>query len=153
MIRGIDNAYGILLSGHEDDDMHDFFRRSSFPTKENTDLILEYLERSSMGLSIVEIQKELNLTQGEVEKTLKYLSVEPMSPVIKRNSKWFRTLNKYFYDEEKINKILEIRHSEWDEIQKYLDTKECLMSFLQKSTKWSKSSKMWKMRQLFTANR
>lgn len=93
--RGIDNAYGILLSGHEDDDIHDFFRRSSFPTKENIDLILECLERSSMGLSIVEIQKELNLTQGEVEKTLKYLSVEPMSPVIKRNSKWFRTLNKY----------------------------------------------------------
>lgn len=131
--RGIDNAYGILLSGHEDDDIHDFFRRSSFPTKENIDLILECLERSNMGLSIVEIQKELNLTQGEVEKTLKYLSVEPMSPVIKRNSKWFRTLNKYFYDEEKINKILEIRHSEWDEIQKYLDTKECLMSFLQKA--------------------
>jgi similar to ATP-dependent DNA helicase len=74
--RGIDNAYGILLSGHEDDDIHDFFRRSAFPTKENIDLVLECLERSDHGLSIAEIQKELNLTQGEVEKTLKYLSVE-----------------------------------------------------------------------------
>ena len=115
--RGIDNAYGVLLSGHEDDDIHDFFRRSAFPTKENIDLILECLERSDHGLSIVEIQKELNLTQGEVEKTLKYLSVESISPVIKRDSKWLRTPNKFFYDEEKINKILEIRRSEWNEIQ------------------------------------
>ena len=129
--RGIDNAYGILLSGHEDDDIHDFFRRSAFPTKENIDLVLECLERSDHGLSIAEIQKELNLTQGEVEKTLKYLSVEPISPVIKRDLKWFRTPNKYFYNKEKIDEILEIRQSEWNEIQQ-LDTKECLMSFLQK---------------------
>ena len=128
-VGGIDNAYGVLLSGHEDDDIHDFFRRSAFPTKENIDLILECLERSDHDLSIVEIQKELNLTQGEFEKTLKYLSVEPISPVIKRDSKWHRTPNKFFYDEEKINEILEIRRPEWNEIQQYLDTKECLMSF------------------------
>lgn len=59
--------------------------------------------------------------------------MKPISPVIKRDSKWLRTPNKFFYDEEKINEILEIRQSEWNEIQQYLDTKECLMSFLQKA--------------------
>ena len=96
-------------------------------------MILECLERNDHGLSIVKIQKVLNLTQGEVEKTLKYLSVEPISPVIKRDLKWFRTPNKYFYNKEKIDEILEIRRSEWNEIQQYLDIKECLTSFYKRS--------------------
>lgn len=128
--RGIDKAYGVLLSGHEDDDIHDFFRGSSFPKEENITLVLEHLD-SSDGLSIVDLQKELNLTQGEVEKTLKYLSVEIPSPIIKIGSKWHRTPNKYVHDREKIEAILAIRQSEWDEMQRYVDTNECLMLFLQ----------------------
>ncbi|MBA1432101.1 MAG: RecQ family ATP-dependent DNA helicase [Epsilonproteobacteria bacterium] len=128
--RGIDEAYGILLSGHEDDDIHDFFRGSSFPKEENITLVLEHLDNSD-GLSIVELQKELNLTQGEVEKTLKYLNVETPSPVTRIGSKWYRTPTKYVHDREKIEAILAIRQSEWDEMQSYLDTDECLMLFLQ----------------------
>lgn len=128
--RGIDEAYGVLLSGHEDDDIHDFFRGSSFPKEENITLVLEHLD-SSDGLSIVDLQKELNLTQGEVEKTLKYLNVETPSPVTKIGSKWHRTPNEYVHDREKIEAILAIRQSEWDEMQSYLDTDQCLMFFLQ----------------------
>jgi len=128
--RGIDEAYGVLLSGHEDDDIHDFFRGSSFPKEENITLVLEHLDNSD-GLSIVDLQKELNLTQGEVEKTLKYLNVETPSPVTKISSKWHRTPNKYVHDREKIEAIVAIRQSEWDEMQSYLDTDECLMLFLQ----------------------
>lgn len=32
--RSIDVAYGILLSGKEDDEIHDYFRRSAFPPEE-----------------------------------------------------------------------------------------------------------------------
>lgn len=128
--RGIDSAHGILLSGHEDDDIHEFFRSSSFPSKENVALVLKILENSD-GLSIIDIQKQINITQGEVEKTLKYLSVESKSPVTKVKSKWYRTPNHYYFDTDKIEQILEIRQREWDEIQRYIDTEECLMRFLQ----------------------
>ncbi|PUE66628.1 RecQ family ATP-dependent DNA helicase [Arcobacter caeni] len=130
--RGIDEAYGVLLSGHEDDNIHDFFRGSSFPKEENINIVLNQLEKSN-GLSIIELQKELNITQGEVEKTLKYLNVESPAPVVKIGNKWNRTPNKYVYNKEKVQAILNIRLSEWEEMQKYLDTNECLMMFLQKA--------------------
>jgi ATP-dependent DNA helicase RecQ len=130
--RAIDNAYGILLSGHEDDDIHTFFRSASFPSKEQIDTVLDALAQSD-GLSIVELQKILNFSQGEVSKTLKYLSVEEPSPVIKVGSKWHRTPNPYRYDAQKIEEVLAIRKNEWDEMQHYLDTDECLMQYLQKA--------------------
>ncbi|BBG66222.1 ATP-dependent DNA helicase RecQ [Hydrogenimonas sp.] len=128
--RGIENAYGVLLSGHEDDDIHEFFRSSSFPKEENIQSILDELAQSD-GLSIVELQKRLNLSQREVDKTLKYLNVEQPAPVVKMGSKWHRTPNVYRFDREKVEAVLEIRKKEWDEMQEYLDTDECLMKFLQ----------------------
>lgn len=130
--RGISEAHGVLLSGHEDDNIHDFFRSASFPKERNIIQVLELLS-SSDGLSIVYIQKELNLSQGEVEKTLKFLSVESLAPVVKIGSKWHRTPNPYTHDKEKIDAILSIRQSEWNEMQNYLNTDDCYMMFLQKS--------------------
>ncbi len=130
--RGISKAFGVLLSGHEDDDIHDFFRSASFPKRGNITQVLELLS-SGDGLSIVDIQKELNLSQGEVEKTLKYLSVESPAPIVKHGTKWHRTPNPYTYNREKIDAILFIRQAEWDEMQKYLIIDECYMMFLQKS--------------------
>lgn len=130
--RNIQKAYGILLSGHEDDDIHDFFRSSSFPKETNITRVLEHLSNSD-GLTIVELQKELNLSQGELEKTLKYLSVEQTPPVIKIKTKWHRSTNPYRFNKTKVDEILVIRQAEWDEMQKYMDTSGCLMSFLQYS--------------------
>lgn len=130
--RNIEKAYGILLSGHEDDDIHDFFRSSSFPKDTNIMRVLKHLENSD-GMTIIELQKELNLSQGELEKTLKYLSVEHVPPVIKVGTKWHRSTNPYKFDKTKVDEILAIRQLEWNEMQKYMDTKECLMGFLQRS--------------------
>lgn len=130
--RGIDKAYGVLLSGHEDDDIHTFFRSSSFPKEENIREVLDALSQSD-GLSIIELQKSLNLSQGEVDKTLKYLNVEQPAPVVKIGSKWHRTPNPYQFDHQKVEEVLAIRRREWDEMQEYLDTKECLMKFLQEA--------------------
>ena len=96
-------------------------------------VILRALEESEEGLSIVQLQKELNYSQGDVTKTLKYLSVENPSPVMKIQSKWYRTANPYEYDTQKVETITAIRRREWEEMQNYLDTDECLMMFLQKA--------------------
>lgn len=129
--RGIDMAYGILLSGHEDDDINEYFRSSSFPSQQNIEDILQCLNNND-GLSIYQIQRHLNLKQSEIEKTLKYLGVEINSPVKKINSKWYRTANNYENDRTKVDSILKIRKAEWNDMQEYLETSECLMAFLQK---------------------
>jgi ATP-dependent DNA helicase RecQ len=41
--RAIDKAYGVLLSGREDEDIHEYFRRSAFPDERNVNAILDVL--------------------------------------------------------------------------------------------------------------
>jgi len=75
--------------------------------------------------------KLLNLRQGQIEQTLKYLSVERPSPIIKEGSKWKRTAIEYQMDLEKIERINNQRIFEWEEVKYYLKTDKCLMQFLQ----------------------
>jgi len=129
--RGISNALGILLSGFEDDAIQDFFRRSSFPPIQRINDILSELEQSENGLSIIDLTKVLNYKKGQIDSTLKYLSVERLSPVVKIKTKWQRTVNKYSLDIEKITKLNLLREQEWLEVQNYISTDECLMEYLQ----------------------
>ena len=52
--RAVDEAYGILLNGHEDDEIQDYFIRSAFPPAETMLQVLRELERDN-GASINEL--------------------------------------------------------------------------------------------------
>ena len=127
--RGIDTAYGVLLAGEEDEDIHEFFRRSAFPDERDVNAILDVLAASD-GLSLPQIQAELNLRQGQIEKVLKVLSVETPAPLIKEGSRWHRTPVHYAMDHERIQRLTEQREREWQEILDYVDSRTCLMAFL-----------------------
>uniref|UniRef100_UPI00345915BD RecQ family ATP-dependent DNA helicase n=1 Tax=uncultured Thiohalocapsa sp. TaxID=768990 RepID=UPI00345915BD len=127
--RAIDRAYGVLLAGKEDEDIHEFFRRSAFPDERDVDAILDVLAASD-GLSLQQVQAELNLRHGQIEKVLKVLSVESPAPVIKQGSRWYRTAVHYAMDHERIRRLTEQREGEWQEILAYVDSRTCLMAFL-----------------------
>lgn len=82
------------------------------------------------GFSINSIQQEVNLTKGQIDKVLKYLSVENPAPVIKQGSKWYRTAVNYQMDHELITHLIHQREEEWQEIQDYINTDGCLMEYL-----------------------
>lgn len=86
--RAVDEAFGILLHGEEDDDIADYFIRSAFPPQNHVEDIICALDQSESGLSVPEMQKELNLRKSQIDKTLKFLNVESPSPIIKIRSKW-----------------------------------------------------------------
>ena len=127
--RAIDEAYGILLSGREDEEINEYFRRTAFPPEQDVVEILNVLERDD-GHTIYSIQPHLNLRQGQIEKALKYLSVETPAPVIKDGSQWRRTAVKYQMDHECIAHLTRQREEEWQQVQDYVNTKECLMQYL-----------------------
>jgi ATP-dependent DNA helicase RecQ len=127
--RGIDTAYGVLLAGEEDEDIHEFFRRSAFPDERDVNAILDVLAASD-GLSLPQIQAKLNLRYGQIEKVLKVLSVETPAPLIKEGSRWYRTPVHYRMDHERIRRLTEQREREWQEILDYVDSRTCLMAFL-----------------------
>ena len=131
--RAVDEAYGILLSGEEDDDIALHFIHTAFPPQQDITDILEALDESDNGLSIWEIQQDLNLTERQIEKTFKFLSVESPSPVTQIGDKWQVTASAAHYrvDQAHINKITNIRYKELQQMHNYMAHRGCLMSFLQ----------------------
>lgn len=127
--RGIDHSLGILLSGEEDGRIHAFFRRNAFPTATQIAQLLNVLG-SSDGLTVREIEAHSNMANGQIEKTLKFLSVENPAPVIKEGSTWYRTPVRYTLDEAHVARLTRLREEEWAQVQAYLGESGCLMSFL-----------------------
>ena len=131
--RAVDMAYGILLCGEEDDDISDYFIRKAFPPQQNVSAILEALDASDEGLSVPNMERVLNLSKGEIDKTIKYLSTEYPSPIVKIGTKWMATARAegYEIDQEKVRAITEIRRAEQEQMHEYMNDCGCLMSFLQ----------------------
>ncbi len=127
--RGIDHAVGVLLSGREDEDIHEYFRQTAFPPERDVDAILSALEDSD-GMSVGELQRHLNLRRSQIAKVLKILSVESSAPVIKLGRNWQRTPVSFRMDQERIDRLTQQRELEWQEIQEYIETDGCLMAYL-----------------------
>lgn len=127
--RRIDRAVGILMSGSEDDDIHEYFRGSAFPPERRVQSILEALEASD-GLTANQLEEAVNLRHGQIEQVLKFLSVESPATVIKDGAKWQRTPVAFRMDHDRIRRLTEQREIEWGEVQTYIDEPGCLMEFL-----------------------
>ena len=127
--RAIEHAYGVLLSGREDDRIHEYFRQSAFPPEAHVQEILGSLDASD-GLTVNELQQRVNLRPGQIEHVLKLLMVENPAPVIKVGSTWHRTAIEYRVDRDRIAFLTHQRSREWAEIQQYIDHQGCLMKFL-----------------------
>ena len=89
--RSINHAVGILMAGEEDRHIHEYFRKSAFPKEEWVREILAALEESN-GLTKSQLEEAVNLRSKQIEKILKFLSVENPAPVSKSGSLWRRTL-------------------------------------------------------------
>ena len=127
--RAISHAVGIMMSGHEDGRIHEYFRRTAFPKEEWVHNILTRLEKGG-GLTIRELEGAVNLRQGQIQQVLKHLSVESVAPVIRSGSTWRRTPVPYQMDRAKIQRLTSQRESEWNEVQEYVGESGCLMKFL-----------------------
>lgn len=128
--RGIDQAYGVLLSGAEDEDIQEFFRRNAFPDEGHVNAILRALTESDDGLSLSALQDRINLRQTRIEHVLKLLAVENPSPIIKLDTRWHRTPVRYRIDHARIARLTGRRELEWRQIQDYVATPDCKMRFL-----------------------
>ncbi|MCY4661651.1 MAG: DEAD/DEAH box helicase [Acidobacteria bacterium] len=127
--RGVERALGILMSGAEDAEIHEYFRNAAFPREEWVAAVLEALEASD-GLTVRELEASVNLRQGQIEQVVKILSVDNPAPLTKDDGKWRRTAVAYQMDHERIQRLTRQREAEWMEVQSYIDGQGCLMAFL-----------------------
>ncbi|WP_254172966.1 RecQ family ATP-dependent DNA helicase [Planktothrix pseudagardhii] len=130
--RAVEQAYGILLNGNEDEDITNYFIRTAFPPQAHTQEVLNALNQADNGLSVVQLEQKLNLSRGQIEKVLKLLSLEFPSPITKIESKWNATPTAVNYkpNTEKIEQLTQIRLAEQFQMQEYMKSQQCLMAFL-----------------------
>jgi ATP-dependent DNA helicase RecQ len=133
--RAVDEAFGILLHGEEDNNIADFFIRSAFPPQQHVDVILQELDKADGGLSVRELEARMNLRHSHLEKALNYLSVEMPSPITKLGSKWnaTATARTYRIDQSYVEAITNIRKQEQIQMQAYMAHSGCLMEFLSRA--------------------
>ena len=120
------------MSGSEDGDIHDFFRRTAFPDEQTVNRLLNQLSRGE-GYSTRQLEGYFNMSQSKLQGILKFLSVENPSPVTKQGTKWKRTPVVYELDTDRIERLTNQRQLEWQEIQNYISTSDCLMTYLRDS--------------------
>lgn len=129
--RGVKEAYGILLHGKEDDDIAASFLKKAFPPRYFVDLLLKTLANKE-ACSINDLQRIMNVSKRSLTSALKYLQAEENPPITKNGTKYFLTrwAGNYKYDQETIDKIIQIRKDEQKQMQEYMNYSGCLMSFL-----------------------
>jgi ATP-dependent DNA helicase RecQ len=123
--RAIHYALGVLLSGREDADIQEYFRDNAFPDERHVNTILDAL--AGDGLTERQIEQAVNLRKGQIDKVLKFLSVDNPSPVLKEGARWVRTPVEYHMDHARIRRLTSQRAREWQEVQEYIDSPDCLM--------------------------
>ena len=130
--RALTEAYGIMLSGAEDEDITDYFIETAFPPEAHTREVLRALNDAEDGLSLTMLEGCLNLRRGRIEKVLKILSVVTPAPVVKRGPRWYATAVNYAPDDDKMLSLTELRQHEQARMRAYLGSSSCLMEFLRR---------------------
>ena len=129
--RALDAAYGILLSGTEENDINEYFIKTAFPTRDEVQQILRVLERSPQGLSLPGLMASVNVAKGRIEKTIDLLSLESPAPIVKQGTRWQLTatnLSEEFW--QRAQRLTDLRHVEQGQMQEYVDLPAGHMAFL-----------------------
>ncbi len=128
--RAVDNAYGILLNGREDDLIASYFIRTAFPTEEEVEALLNALRVSPDPLDMADLEQRVNLSKDKLSKILKFLLLESPSPVQPIARGYAATPVRWTMPVERIRRITALRRQEQQRMRDYMASRTCLMQFL-----------------------
>ncbi len=124
--RAVDRAWGVLLSGDEDEAIQDHFIRTAFPTEVQATEILGALDESG-GLSVPSLLGRVNLRWARIEAFLKQLEVD--GAVEKVGSRWHRTAAPWSYPGDRVEGVTALRRREQERMRSYPHLESCLMAY------------------------
>jgi ATP-dependent DNA helicase RecQ len=128
--RAVDDAYGILLNGEEDDEIADYFIRTAFPSVEEVDQLLAAMRAADGALTVPKIQPHVNLSVGKIERILKFLLLESPAPIQRTPSGYVLNPVRWQMPVDRIERITNLRRQEQERMSAYMTTRDCLMQFL-----------------------
>ncbi len=129
--RALESAYGVLLSGEEEEDITDFFIDTAFPSREQVDTVIAALEATPGGLSKPMLLERVNMRSGRFDRLMKILALESPAPVVKEGPRWqltAATLSDQFW--QRVERLTALRRQEQQEMQRYVALESGHMEFL-----------------------
>ena len=129
--RALVAAYGVLLSGEEENDINAWFIQTAFPTQDEVARLLGTLEDHPNGLSVPEIEGLINLSRGRIQKAIDLLALESPAPIAKDGTKWQLTaarLDASFWN--RAQRLTYLRRAEQQQMQDYVNLQNGHMEFL-----------------------
>jgi ATP-dependent DNA helicase RecQ len=125
--RAVERAYGILLSGREDDEIADYFLRTAFPPADRMRELLAAIEAVDSA-TIGTLQRAVNLSRGQLDQALKLLEID--GAVAKTGTRYSRTSAPWQPDEERIARVIATRKREAEQMRAYVTYEGCRMEYL-----------------------
>jgi len=119
--RAVASAYGVLLSGDEEDDIVDWFIDTPFPTREEVDAVLQALDDAPGGLTTPGILGRVNLSWHRLDKALTLMSLEAPAPIVKQDGRWRLTaadLAESFWG--RADRLTRLRREEQQQMREYV---------------------------------
>src|SRR5437763_14935908 len=115
--RAVAHAVGVVLRGHEDVDIQDWFIRTAFPPKPEAEAVIGLLAERAEPVTIGEIERSVNARRSRIEAMLKVLDAE--GAVERAERGWRRTLQPWTYDLARVDGVTALRRAEQAAMDEY----------------------------------
>ncbi|MDO8152011.1 RecQ family ATP-dependent DNA helicase [Isoptericola sp. b408] len=126
--RGVDDAVVVLLPGHEDKAIWDWFGSQAFPAEHQVRATLAALSDAGAPLSTAALETHVDLKRSRLETMLKVLDVD--GAVRRVQGGWVATGAEWVYDAQRYARVAETRHREQQAMLDFIATPGCRMRFL-----------------------
>ncbi len=129
--RALPAAFAVLLGCDSDREITNHFIETAFPPRTLVEGLLARLDAAPDGLTLAELQMQLNAPRKRLDQALKLLSLESPAPLLKLDNCWRRTaapLAPGFW--ERVERLTRLRQHEQARMLEYLRGRTCLMQFL-----------------------
>jgi len=128
--RALDRAVGVLLAGHEDAQIQDWFINTAFPSREHAERTVQMLDEADGPVSVRAIEAEVNLGRTRLTNMLKQLEVE--GAIERDKASYTRASQPWTYPAERVESVTALRRAEQARMRAYLDGTGCLMEHLRR---------------------
>jgi len=128
--RAVDNAYGVLLNGEEDDAIAEYFIRTAFPTPQDVDQLLAAMRTAGGAMTIPKLQQRVNLSKGKLDRILDFLLLESPAPIQQTAGSYVLNPVRWQMPLDRMERITNLRRVELERMRAYVGSRDCLMQFL-----------------------
>jgi len=126
--RGVDDAVVVLLPGHEDRAIWDWFGSQAFPAEPQVRAALAALDAAGQTMSTAALETHVDLKRSRLETMLKVLDVD--GAVRRVQGGWVATGAEWSYDAARYERVEQARRAEQRAMLDFIATDGCRMRFL-----------------------